>query len=81
MKFEEMKYDRPDFMAFEKEFLHSLEKFSKSLSFEEQNKAMVEVNELRKEFETSMTLVSIRHSINTEDKYYEDEQNYFDQNS
>ncbi|KPV42759.1 M3 family oligoendopeptidase [Alicyclobacillus ferrooxydans] len=80
MKFEEMKYDRPEIDQVEKQFTDLLTKFQAADSFEAQNKAMKEINDLRVEVETMATLASVRHSIDTNDAFYDAENDYFDEN-
>lgn len=79
-KFKDYKYERPDLFKIGNEFDELLEKFNSSKSFEEQNKAMKEINNLRNYIDTMETLVSIRHSINTEDEFYVKENDFFDEN-
>jgi M3 family oligoendopeptidase len=80
MKFSDMKYKRPDINALESKFKDLLGKFENAQSFDEQNKIMKEINELRVEFQTQGTLASIRYSIDTTNKSFEDEQQFFDKN-
>src|SRR5690606_32767833 len=44
------------------------------------NEIMEEINKLRSHIETMGTLVSIRHSINTEDEFYAAEKDFIDEN-
>jgi len=74
-----MKYERPDFKAFEKSIIDLLNDFKSAESVDIQNKIMSKINELRTEFETMQSLAEVRYSINTEDKFYEGEQDYFDE--
>jgi M3 family oligoendopeptidase len=79
MKFADMKYVRPDIKAYEEKFNALFEKFEKADKFEEQDQLMNEINILRNQIETMATLVSIRNSVDTTDKFYEDEQAYIDE--
>lgn len=79
MKFEDYKYIRPDMEKIKKDFSSLIEKFNKSVEVEEQNSIIQEINSLRSEVETMSTLVSIRNSINTTDKFYADEKSFFDE--
>lgn len=79
MKFSEFKYVRPDIKALEADFKELLKKFEASESFEVQGKLMEEINALRGDFDSMSTIASIRHTIDTNDKFYEEEQNYFDE--
>lgn len=62
-----------------KDFSSLIEKFNKSVEVEEQNSIIQEINSLRSEVETMSTLVSIRNSIDTTDKFYADEKSFFDE--
>lgn len=80
MKFKDYEYIRPDLDQMEKSFTKLLEKFRNAKSATEQSMVIDEVTTLRNYFETMVTLASIRHSINTEDKFYETEQDFMDEN-
>ena len=80
MKFKDYEYTRPDLDQMEKSFADLLEKFRNSNSAAEQSGIIDEVTTLRNYFETMGTLASIRHSINTEDSFYEAEQDFMDEN-
>jgi len=79
MRFEEYKYERPDVAKLKSEFEALLSEFKKSDSLEKQIQAIEEINKLRRHFNTMSTLVSIRHSINTEDEFYKNEQDFMDE--
>ncbi|HAE42530.1 MAG TPA: M3 family oligoendopeptidase [Clostridiales bacterium] len=78
MRFEEYAYTRVDMNEFEKEFKNLLESFRTANSFELQDNIMTQINEMRNSFETMHALVSIRHSINTNDEFYDKENEYYD---
>lgn len=80
MDFKDMTYKRPDLKASESEFDSLLNEFKNSETFEEQNSAMGKINPLRNNIETMEALSYIRYTINTEDKFYEEERAYFDKN-
>lgn len=79
MKFKEYFYERPDIYETEKAFNLLIKKFEDASCFEEQDGAMVEINKLRSQVESMRAIASIRHTINTNDEYYEKEQDYFDE--
>ncbi|RPI17937.1 MAG: M3 family oligoendopeptidase [Ignavibacteriae bacterium] len=81
MKFSDIKYERPDIKATEEKFNALLSKFENASTFEEQDEAMKEINNLRVEFQTNATVASIRYSIETTNKYNEEEQYFFDLNN
>lgn len=80
MKFNEFKYERPDFDRIEKNFDLLLSNFEKASSLQEQNDIIDEITNIRNNIYTMGTLVSIRHSIDTRDKFYAVEQNFMDEN-
>ncbi|GIP21737.1 M3 family oligoendopeptidase [Paenibacillus sp. J22TS3] len=79
MKFNEYPYSRPDIKDIEQQFKGLLQQFSAAQSFEEQDRAFEEINKLRSETETLVTIVSVRHSIDTNDEFYKAEQDYMDE--
>lgn len=79
MKFDQYTYTRPNFAEVEKSFEQALEKFTNAKSATEQNRAMKEINKLRNDLSTMGNLVYIRHSVNTNDEFYKEEQDYMDE--
>ena len=80
MKFNDYKYVRPDVDSIRKQFLSLIEKFENASNVEEQSEVMKEVNKIREEVETLGNIAYVRHSIDTEDKFYEGEQEFLDEN-
>lgn len=81
MDFEDIKYERIDYNE-SKEKIEELTKLmDKSNSFKEFEKYMNEVNKIRKHILTMNTVSSIRFSINTKDKFYKNENSYWDETS
>ena len=60
-------------------FLTLISQINNAKGYEEQNKYIKELNDVRKNIETMSTLASIRNSINTADEFYDKEQNYWDE--
>ncbi|WP_028545307.1 M3 family oligoendopeptidase [Paenibacillus taiwanensis] len=79
MKFNEFKYERPDIKEIEQRFKELLHGFHAASSFEEQDKYMADINQLRGSIDTQATIVSVRHSIDTTDEFYKAEQEYMDE--
>ena len=79
MKFSDYKYVRPDVDSIRKQFLSLIERFENASNVEEQNKVMKEVNKIREEVDTLGNIAYVRHSIDTEDKFYEGEQEFLDE--
>ncbi len=79
MKFKDYKYSRPDVEKFEDDFRGALKLFREANSSENQINALKMINKLRNSFETQMELIMIRHSIDTTDEFYEEENNFSDE--
>jgi len=80
LKFKDYKYERPDLSLITDEFNQLLKKFNEAKSFEEQQGIMKEIIKVRNYVDTMGTLVSIRHSIDTEDEFYAKENDFIDEN-
>ncbi|WP_221563600.1 M3 family oligoendopeptidase [Alkalihalobacillus sp. TS-13] len=81
MRFSDYKYVRPDMKRFEKDFFSLLEKFEQAESFQEQSKQLDNIVEMRNEFESMMNICHVRHTIDTNDEFYKEEHDFFDENS
>jgi M3 family oligoendopeptidase len=77
--FKDFTYQRPDLEYLKTEFGYLLDRFDRAGSAEAQNRTMEEINRLRNEFETMESLVHIRHTMDTNDEYYERENDYIDE--
>ena len=80
MKFSEFTYERPDINELKSAFEEAVHIFREASSADEQNKAMKKVVSLRNSFESMARLAKIRHTIDTEDVFYKDEQAFMDEN-
>lgn len=78
MKFSQYKYVRPDVDDIRTQYSALIEKFNKSDSAKKQYEIISSINELSKNIDTMFNLVSIRHSINTKDEFYDKENEYMD---
>ena len=79
MKFNEFPYTRPDFEAYKQSFNETLKSFSSALDAAEQRSYFRKINELRQAVDSMSTLASIRHSIDTNDAFYKEENDYWDE--
>jgi M3 family oligoendopeptidase len=79
MKLEDVKYSRPDIVGFEAAVKAALASMQGLSDYQEFKKQFLAVNKLSKDFMGAYTIVSVRYSQNTADKFYEDEQNFFDE--
>ena len=73
MKFSQMVYERPDFESIKLQLTALTERLAAAKSYEEAKAAFLEKDTLEKHLETLMTLAHIRHTINTEDEFYDGE--------
>ncbi|TVP97090.1 MAG: M3 family oligoendopeptidase [Acholeplasmatales bacterium] len=81
MTFKEYPYQRPDMQKLQDAFKSALDEFETAESAAVQSACIDTINQLRFDFNTQSTLAYIRHSINTEDPFYDEEKNFFNQNS
>ncbi|GKU26252.1 M3 family oligoendopeptidase [Clostridium folliculivorans] len=81
MKFKDFKYERPNYEKVKELFNSHIARLRGSSSAEQQYDCIKNINELRNHIQTMSTLTNIRHTIDTQDKYYDDEQNYWDEYS
>ncbi|MDR0267524.1 M3 family oligoendopeptidase [Paenibacillus sp.] len=79
MKFNDYKYERPDIQQIKEKFQQLVQNFESAERLEDQEKAISEINLLRSEVESMGEIVTIRHSIDTNDAFYKAEQDYLDE--
>lgn len=79
MRFEEFAYTRPNMDEVESRYNAALVRFEGATSAQEQEEAIKEINEIRNELSTDFNLVYIRHSIDTTDEFYKEEQDFLDE--
>ncbi len=79
MKYSEMKYVRPDIDKVCFEFKALINDFTKSKSPEEADLILEKINTFRNHFKTMEEIAYINYTIDTNNKKFEDEQNYFDE--
>lgn len=80
MRFSEIKYVRPDLSEVKAGMEALLEEMKMADSAEKQIDQVENIYKLRARFETMSNVASIRHTIDTTDTFYEEEQRYFDLN-
>ncbi|PIC77775.1 oligoendopeptidase F [Sporosarcina sp. P19] len=79
LTFEDYEYTRPDIEKLKIEFQNALDQFKQSNSFEEQAKIIEHINMLTSDYSTAENIMYIRSSIDTNDTFYQDERDYFDE--
>ena len=81
MKFSNIEYKRPDIKELQEKFNHLIGLFEKADNFDEQDALIKNINDLRMEFVTLGTIASIKYSIDTTDKEFEEEQGFYDEHT
>ncbi|WP_099159793.1 M3 family oligoendopeptidase [Virgibacillus ndiopensis] len=76
--FENYTYERPELQEEKDKFSHLLNTFKTASSVEEASKAIEEINTFRNRLSTLFNLVYIRASIDTNDAFYQQERDFFD---
>ena len=79
MKFSEMPYTRPDYPAISQELDKLTQRLGQASSAQEQADLYKEFETLLSHLNTQTTLCYIRHTVNTNDSFYEEENDYNDQ--
>lgn len=77
MKFSEMPYSRPDTEEIKKELAVLTDALKAAGSYAEAKEIFLKKDALEKHVETFVNLVSIRHSIDTRDTYYDEEMQFW----
>jgi M3 family oligoendopeptidase len=78
MKFGQFTYERPVLKEIKKGFTVALAEFKQAASIDDQISAMDQINRIRLDFDTMQNICYIRHSIDTNDDFYKEEQDYLD---
>lgn len=79
LTFEDYQYTRPDMNKLKVEFDVLLQTFRSADSSAQQNEIMKKVNAISNDYSTQANLVYIRASIDTNDAFYQQERDYFDE--
>ena len=77
MKFSEMKYSRPSLEDMKNTLKSLTEELKAAENYDTAKAVFLKEQEAERHVMTLSTIVSIRHSINTKDPYYEEEQNFW----
>ena len=80
MKFSEMQYTRPDLDQIRAEGSALIEKLKNAASADEAAQIYLDWDKMSAHIDTMFTLAYIRHSINTEDAFYDKEIEFLDEN-
>ena len=80
MKFNDIPYQRPNMEEVKKYFKDFTKNLENANSATEQVKLIEEFAHFKKDLSTTRELANVRHSIDTSDKFYEAEIDFFDEN-
>lgn len=79
LTFEDYQYARPDIKELQNAFGQLLHRFQQADSYEDQSAIIEEINKLTRNYSTQENLMYIRSSVDTNDSFYQDERDYFDE--
>ena len=77
MKFNDMPYARPDGEAVKQKLVALTEQLKNAANYAQAKATFMEYEQETKRYSTMATLTSVRHSIDTQDKFYDEEENFF----
>lgn len=81
MKFSQIEYERPIVEQLSENFKTLLSELKSAQNFNYFEEKMQEINRMRENFESFQSLAHVRHSIDTKDEFYSEENEFFDKNS
>jgi M3 family oligoendopeptidase len=81
MKFNEYIYERPDLTQAAERYRDLLQDFENAPNFETQSLVFQSINTLKSAITSAMTLAQIRHTIDTRDEFYDQENRFCDENA
>lgn len=79
MRFSEMPYARPDLAAVKQQFADLLARFKAAATYAEAHAVFLEEEKLNKHVDTLAQLASVRNTIDTRDKFYDEEMNFWNE--
>lgn len=79
MKFKDFKYERPNYDLIKETLTNLMKNLKTSTDIQEQKHLIHEINVIRNNISSMSSIANIRHTIDTEDKFYDDENEYWDE--
>lgn len=79
MKFKDFTYERPNYDLTKETLTTLIKKLNDSNSIQEQKGIIHEINSIRNHISSMSSIANIRHTINTEDEFYDKENEYWDE--
>ncbi len=80
MKFSEMPYERPDINEVINKYKDLIKRLREAKSYDEAREVFIERDKWSDEVDTTSTLCYVRQSIDTRDKFYSEEKDFWDEN-
>ena len=77
MKFSEMPYARPDLAAVKEELAALTEQLKAAESYQQAREVFLAKEQTAKHLATLLTLAQVRHSIDTRDPFYDEEEKFW----
>ncbi len=79
MKFSDMPYTRPELAEIEAQLNELIDALHSAEDYAAAREAFLKKDKLMRHVDTALTLVSVRHSIDTRDEFYDAEQTYWNE--
>ena len=79
MKFTDYKYEHMDIEALQAQLKAICSKLKNAASYDDFKNAFIELNDVNKYINTNQTLVDIRHTVDTRDEYYTQENDFLNE--
>ncbi|MCH2044125.1 MAG: M3 family oligoendopeptidase [Saprospiraceae bacterium] len=79
MKFSQYEYERPNLETYKDKFTQLLKDFNEASDAKQQIEIINAINELRSGVDSMHRICSIRHSVDTNNDFYKEENSFFDQ--
>lgn len=79
MKFSEMPYERPDLAAVKQQFADLLAELQAAPDYAAAREVFLQEEALSKHIDTLVNLASVRNTIDTRDKFYDEEMNFWNE--
>ena len=80
MKFSEIRYERPNLDEIKAQLTALTQRLTDAASYDEARAAFLEKDRLNRHVDTAATFVSIRHSIDTRDAFFDAEETFWNEN-
>ncbi|WP_028274639.1 M3 family oligoendopeptidase [Atopococcus tabaci] len=79
MKFTDYTYERPDYEAYKKDARTTIQQLKEAASADDAKAAVKKMSEMMRDIDTQVNLSYVRHTIDTRDEFYEQEDHYWNE--